>query len=116
MNDRVPYKLFLDDLRAPPDGSWVVARSVQAAYEYLLDYGLPMEISFDHDLGENSEGDAWVYMDVIISRFLDGIHPKSDALNMRISVHSANPVGRANLEGKWASFLAFIENHDNVCT
>ncbi len=116
MSDRVPYKLFLDDLRAPPDGSWVVARSVQAAYEYMLDYGMPFEISFDHDLGEKSEGDAPVYLDVIINRFLDGHQPMSDALNIKVSVHSANPVGRVNLEGKWASFLAFIKNHGHICT
>lgn len=116
MTDRVPYKLFLDDLRAPPDGSWVVARTVQAAYEYLLDYGLPFEMSLDHDLGERSEADAPVYLDMIIARFLDEREPMADALNIKVSVHSANPVGRANLEGKWASFVAFVRNNDHLCT
>jgi hypothetical protein len=110
------YKLFLDDVRAPLDSSWVVARTSQAANEYLLVYGLPMEMSLDHDLGELSVGDVPVYLDTIINRFLDGVYSSSDILNIKLSVHSANPVGRTNLEGKWASFTAFIRKNDHICT
>jgi hypothetical protein len=45
------YKMYLDDVRNPPDGTWVVCRSMAAAVEYIQEYGFPYFISFDHDLG-----------------------------------------------------------------
>jgi hypothetical protein len=90
------YKLFLVDLRAPPDGSWVVARTVAAAYLYIQEYGLPLTMSLDHDLGDGI--DAPVLLHKLISDDLDGL-PGADFSAVVITVHSANPIGRANLLG-----------------
>lgn len=101
--DTMTYKLFLDDLRAPPNETWVVARTVQSAYEYINTYGLPREMSLDHDLG--GAEDAPALLRRLISDYLDGRF-----LNLKkvsVSVHSANPVGRQNLEGIWKSFIEF---------
>jgi len=99
----VTYKLFLDDLRAPPDGSWVVARSVPAAQHHISVYGLPLELSLDHDLGNGI--DAPVLLHWLVDRYLDG-EPMQSLSTMQIRVHSANPVGRQNLLGFWESFTS----------
>ncbi len=43
-------KLFIDDLRRPPDTSWILARSVSDAIVYVSLNGCPDEISFDYCL------------------------------------------------------------------
>lgn len=99
------WKLFLDDLRSPPDGSWTVARSVEAAWYHIREYGLPLEMSLDHDLGSEQGVDAPVLLHSLIEAYLDGDLRFMDAKLIRIHVHSANPRGRENLLGLWASFL-----------
>lgn len=44
-------KLFLDDVRNPPDDTWVVVRSYDEFVNYIEKEGVPDFISFDHDLG-----------------------------------------------------------------
>jgi len=95
------WKLFLDDLRAPPDGSWVVARSVAAAQHHITEYGVPLEMSLDHDLGNGT--DAPVLLHWLINQHLDGY--LNVAKIATVNVHSANPVGRENLLGLWVSFM-----------
>lgn len=102
------WKLFLDDLRAPPDGSWTVARSVPAAWHHIRTYGLPLEMSLDHDLG--TDVDAPVLLHSIIEAYLDAFYSDGEASYLgakviKIHVHSANPRGVENLLGLWASFL-----------
>lgn len=43
-------KLFLDDVRNPPDSSWSVVRSYDEFVKFVLDNGVPDVVSFDHDL------------------------------------------------------------------
>jgi hypothetical protein len=109
------WKLYLDDLRPPPDQTWVVARSVHAAWHHICTYGLPLEMSLDHDLG--TDIDAPVLLHSLIEAYLDheedargaGVKP-SDARfagvrNIKFKVHSANPTGAQNMEQLWANFL-----------
>ena len=49
-------KLFLDDLRTPPDNTWDVVRSYDEAIEFVMTHGVPNVISFDHDLGTEESG------------------------------------------------------------
>ena len=96
------YKLFLDDLRAPPDQTWVVVRTVRAAIEYVETYGLPLEMSLDHDLGGTE--DAPVLLHYLVDQWLD--YDKFEGLTqVKVQVHSANPVGARNLLGYWSSFV-----------
>ena len=39
------WKLFLDDLREPPDNSYIVARSSQEAIDLVEKLGLPIFMS-----------------------------------------------------------------------
>jgi len=44
-------KLFLNDVRQPPDDSWVVVRNYKEFAAYIEAHGVPDIISFDHDRG-----------------------------------------------------------------
>ena len=45
-------KLFLDDMRKPPDNTWDVVRSYDQFVAYIEANGVPEVISFDHDLAD----------------------------------------------------------------
>ena len=81
-------KLFLDDIRNPPDSSWVVVRSYQEAIDKLPQATI---ISLDHDLGTKEDGadvaDA-IYKAVYLGQSKFPL----------VGIHSANPVGRADIE------------------
>jgi hypothetical protein len=97
-------KLFLDDVRNPPDDTWHVVRSYVEFVAYIMSSGVPDVISFDHDLGR---GEAqrrvgnWVpraeYKELKTgydcAKWLieSGYNVKS------WQVHSMNPVGAANI-------------------
>jgi hypothetical protein len=82
-------KLWIDDLREPPGEEWLWAKTSAVAVACLL-IGPVSEISFDHDLG--GDDTAMPVAKLIEQRSYDGIRPP------KWRVHSANPVGRANLE------------------
>lgn len=50
--DDVSTKLFLDDVRKPPDSTWAVVRNHGAFVRYIEENGVPEVISFDHDLAD----------------------------------------------------------------
>jgi hypothetical protein len=82
-------KIWLDDIRTPPDDSWTWVKNWDEV-ETLLKTGVwPDEMSFDHDLGEDTK-DGY---DIIkmIGGFYSSQFPKV------VHVHSANPVGAKNI-------------------
>jgi hypothetical protein len=89
-------KIWLDDLRDPPDTGWIVARNYEAFEQilrtiYLLTFagGQIDLISFDHDLGEGKDG----YDCIKLCASVDycEMYPQD------IEVHSMNPIGRDNI-------------------
>lgn len=86
-------KLFIDDVRNPPDDSWVVARSSKEALSFVKENGLPDMISFDHDLG--GEDTTRVFLHEITEMILD---KKLTFKPFEYLIHSANPVGRDWIE------------------
>lgn len=92
-------KVFLDDLRPPPEG-WIHVLWPDEAIA-LLQTGEVTELSLDHDLGDDMRGTGydvllWIEEAVILSRF----QPPS------IAIHSANPAARLRMEAALASILA----------
>lgn len=86
-------KIWLDDLRDPPDATWVWVTNFQQ-FERELSIAKktcrPIEIiSFDHDLGEEKDG----YDCIKLCSSVDfcEVYP------LNVEVHSANPVGRDNI-------------------
>jgi hypothetical protein len=85
----IDMKIYLDDVRPIPDG-WVGVRTYDEAVA-VIKTGKVKEISLDHDLGPGKTGYDLVCLIekmVVEERFIPPV--------MRI--HSANPVGRSNME------------------
>ena len=101
-------KLYLDDVRSPPDETWLVARTAEEARDILLagpvDYA-----SLDHDLGECEEcSTSWPARGYeIVTQTCRHRMTGYDLVKWmaetgkwplhKPTVHSANPAGRAKM-------------------
>lgn len=86
-------KIWLDDIRPAPEGyKWCKSvRDTKSIIRYCEKEGIEIEvIDCDHDLGDYAKygGDGISLLDYLISR--DTFYP--------IKLHTANPVGRKNME------------------
>lgn len=97
------YKLFLDDIRNPPDESWIIARNYEEGVKIVKELGLPKEVSFDHDLGM-SDKTGKDFANFLIQYDLDNNVMSDD---FQFNVHSANPVGAANIRSIMSGYLEF---------
>ena len=111
--------MFLDDVRNPKSDGWEIVRNYEDFVNYINENGLPDEISFDHDLGE----------DLAKEMVENGMKKKKARLLKKEAksgydcakwlceycwgnglplpswnVHSANPVGRDNIIAVLQSF------------
>lgn len=91
-------KIYLDDVRPCPKG-WELAETAWYAIDLLKTEDVT-HISLDHDLGPESAGTGydvlkWIEEEV----FTAGYEPP------RMTVHSANPVGRRRMEQAIQSIL-----------
>jgi hypothetical protein len=84
------YKMFIDDLRTPPPGDWVVVRSSSEAIAYIQMNGMPAFISFDHDLG--GDDTTMIFLKDLVDLVWNG-----EDSPPAYEVHSANPVGSKNI-------------------
>ena len=87
------WKLFLDDERFPKDTDWVIARSSSTAIKMVSRWGIPQEISFDHDLGGQDTSMKFLHWlaKALIKKQV------SFPVDFVYSVHSQNPVGARNV-------------------
>jgi len=102
-------KLWLDDLRTPPDDSWRWCRSAEEAYLRIRVHGIPNVISLDHDLGENQPSGLDVAKYIIFQDMLR-VHKMPD--DFQFHVHSANPCGRDNIQSLLDSYLRHREKRN----
>ena len=86
--------IFLDDLRAPPPGA-TLCRTGEAAIR-LIESGVVTRISFDHDLGTDLTG-------YDVAKRIEQLVAEGQITMPRWQVHSANPVGRDNIEAAMRS-------------
>jgi hypothetical protein len=110
------YKIYLDDVRTPHDTSWVVVRSYDAFVNRVLELGIHNIdcFSLDHDLGDTAMQEYFNNVHPNYELNYDNIREKTgldcakwlvntylDA-NVKmpiVYVHSANPIGSANIMG-----------------
>lgn len=92
-------KLYLDDLRQPPEG-YVLARSSDEAIALVRELGWPQFMSLDHDLG--GDDTTMRFLRMLVNEW-DGVSSPPD-----YQVHSANPVGRENI-------ISFLESWKRSC-
>lgn len=103
--------LFLDDERFPPrDIDWFIARSVDEAKLFIINFGLPKQLSLDHDLGEGVET-GYDFVKWLVDQDLDGILSLKNVSSFY--VHSQNPVGAANMNSYWNSYWKFLNCDQN---
>lgn len=84
-------KLYLDDVRNPKSEGWTIVRNYEEFVKYIEKNGLPDEISFDHDLGEN------IKTGYDCAKWLCEYCWGNGLPIPNFNVHSANPVGRDNI-------------------
>jgi len=120
INNRM--RLYLDDIRTPVDDDWIVVRNYDEFVAQIKLNGLGNfeVISLDHDLGEGAMVEY--YTNVKNNYMLDynNIEERtgmdccrylvSDSMNEKIPlpqiyIHSANPIGSANMMGYINNYL-----------
>ena len=95
-------KLWIDDIRTPPDETWDWVTTSDAAIAFMKmwkDDGLSSyytfdEVSFDHDLGGDDTSRAVVIWMI-----------ENNVRFNKYNVHSANPVGAEWLNGMIKRYL-----------
>jgi hypothetical protein len=121
------YNLYLDDVRTPTQGNWIVVRNYDEFVETINRIGLNSIswISLDHDLGEEAMIEYYTnvkhnntidYSNIVnektgmdCCKFLVG-HCLSNNITLPdINIHSANPVGVVNM----MSYLDNFFKHTN---
>ena len=94
-------KIFIDDLREPPGEDWLVFRTAEDFliwFVWWLNLKGPVdieEIALDHDLGEEGMTGHKLMLQ-LIKELMAGRFQQ--ICNIRFTTHSANPVGRKNIE------------------
>ena len=99
-------KLYIDDIRNPKTKFDKITRSSKETIEYLTRYGCPDYISFDHDLG--GQDTSMIIVKWMVEMDLD-MSGEFIPYGFEYNVHSANPVGKANLEGYLKCYLSTRE-------
>ena len=113
---RDKIRLYLDDVRTPKDESWIVVRNYDEFVAHIRLHGLENYevISLDHDLGETAMVEYYSntkpnfeldYNNILEKTGYDAakwLVSESMTKNIplpQIYVHSANPIGSANIIG-----------------
>lgn len=108
------YWLYLDDIRNPKIGDWIVVRSYDEFISHIEKHGMPELISLDHDLGEEhtkfffdmggfasppnpQEQDFMEKTGFDCAKWLVNYCMDNNCKLPFVTVHSANPVGSDNI-------------------
>lgn len=96
-------KIWLDDVREPPDNTWRWHKTPEPLVEALPRIWNDIDaMSLDHDLGEDHLTGYEVVKRIETLVKVDGY-----VVNFPIRVHSANPVGVQNMRAGIASCMKF---------
>lgn len=102
-------KLWLDDIRLPPDDTWWHVRTAEDAMA-LIRTGAVEVASLDHDLGgrlANVGKDMYNYLQatgfqLVLQMQLENVYPKSS-----ITIHSSNLQGAFNMQRVLSQFVPY---------
>lgn len=98
-------KIFLDDVRSPPDDTWQIFRSPTP--EFYQACATADIISLDHDLGQDIPTGYDVVKHFEEAIFMKGLWARNGAPT--IHIHSANPVGRQNMQACLESIYRMVD-------
>ena len=78
----------------------------------MKEYGIPSYISFDHDLGVDENGNVqasgYEIAKWLVEMDMTGKYTMPD--DFEFNVHSANPIGKENIEAYLNNYLEFRSN------
>lgn len=111
------YKLFLDDIRNPVDfakvyplplGPWTVVKNYQEFCQTIQSRGLPMHVSFDHDLAAEHYANPMAHSlektGYDCALWLCDYCSDTKQPLPEYDVHSMNPIGKRRIEALLQSF------------
>ena len=102
-------KMFLDDIRVPKNDYDVIVRSFEEAINFVKENGIPIFISFDHNLGCDEIGNilksGYDFAKWLVDMDIENIHKFPD--NFTFDIHSANPIGKNNIKSILNNYLLF---------
>jgi len=117
-------KLFLDDVRNPPDDTWITVRSVRELIGWIelayYEENIITHLSLDNDMGEN-ELEGRKVVDYLEEKMYYMFYNRHTPYRLRffpreITVHSANPVAKqAMMQGILNIERMFREMKDVIC-
>jgi len=110
---RTDYNLFLDDIRdvkmiypEMKETDFMIVRDFKSFVKIIIEYGLPVYISFDNDLGLLPNGelapDGYACAKWLVNE--SGL----DLRNLKFYVHSANPVAKVQIESLLNNYIAHL--------
>ena len=100
----ISMKVWLDDERKMPVGFDIHLRTAAGAIEYLKT-GKVTLISLDHDLGEE-KGTGYE-----VAKFIEEAAFNQELTRLSWEIHSANPVGRKNMEAALLNANLYWNRH-----
>jgi len=115
-------RVYLDDIRTPVETNWVVVRNYDEFIKFVSETGLDNieVISLDHDLGDSAMQEYYNnvspnyrldYNNITektgydCAKWLVEESIKTETRLPEIVVHSANPIGSANITGYINNYL-----------
>lgn len=102
-------RMYLDDIRNPVHEYDVIVISYDEAVDFVKNNGIPSYISFDHDLGCDDFGivlkSGYDFAKWLVEQSLDGVLEFPS--DFTFDVHSANPIGRNNINAILNNYLNF---------
>lgn len=124
------YNLFLDDERFPQtaiklvtenvelysdDRNWVIVRNFDEFVSEIKEMGMPNMISFDHDLADIKYKNgvmSFSYLEKTgfdCAKWLVNYCMDNNVTLPNYQVHSANPIGKQNIESYLMNYLKSIK-------
>ena len=104
-------KLYLDDIRNPhqsgyQDSEWIVCKNDKTFKDMFISFdSVITHISFDHDIDSYDENGNEVTGYNCVKWLCDYIQDNNlDISNLTLNFHTANVVGKENMETYWNNF------------
>ena len=107
------YNLFLDDKWNPElfdynKRAFIVTRSYQEAITYMKKHGQPNFISFDYDLGEDSNGKKLPTGQDVLTWIV--LESKFDMLKLKFAVHTENKPHKKRLAKLLEDYIGYLKS------
>lgn len=105
----ITKRIFLDDLRdCKYDNPCTTIRTYNDLVDHVFRHGLPEFISFDHDLADFDENGKERTGHDVAKFLIEYMMDNNIQVRFDYVVHSANPVGKHNIESYLENYFDFI--------